>query len=83
MDYRNGRRIGRGDVRQRRAGLRRPLQRAGHATAEGGLTIATRGVKRVYLAKNGDVTVGMGRALLPEGDVVVSVDGRAAGPRGT
>ncbi|MEJ1202428.1 MULTISPECIES: diaminopimelate epimerase [unclassified Streptomyces] len=77
MDYRNGD----GSVAEMCGnGVRvfaRYLQRAGHAT-EGDLTIATRGgVKRVHLAKNGDVTVGMGRALLPEGDVVVSVDGRS------
>ncbi|MFC8101637.1 diaminopimelate epimerase [Streptomyces sp. NPDC057363] len=77
MDYRNGD----GSVAEMCGnGVRvfaRYLQRAGHA-AEGDLTIATRGgVKRVHLAKNGDVTVGMGRALLPGGDVVVSVDGRS------
>ncbi|MFB6552514.1 diaminopimelate epimerase [Streptomyces sp. NPDC056405] len=77
MDYRNGD----GSVAEMCGnGVRvfaRYLQRAGH-TAEGDLTIATRGgVKRVHLAKNGDVTVGMGRALLPGGDVVVSVDGRS------
>ncbi|MFE1027835.1 diaminopimelate epimerase [Streptomyces sp. NPDC058818] len=77
MDYRNGD----GSVAEMCGnGVRvfaRCLQRAGHAT-EGDLTIATRGgVKRVHLAKNGDVTVGMGRALLPEGDVTVSVDGRS------
>ncbi|MFF4956537.1 diaminopimelate epimerase [Streptomyces sp. NPDC001222] len=51
----------------------RYLQRAGHV-AEGDLVIATRGgVKTVHIAKNGDVTVGMGRALLPEDGVTVSV----------
>ncbi|MFJ7902692.1 diaminopimelate epimerase [Streptomyces sp. NPDC096198] len=51
----------------------RYLQHAGH-TAEGDLAIATRaGVKSVHIAKNGDVTVGMGRALLPEGQVTVTV----------
>ncbi|MEU5513071.1 diaminopimelate epimerase [Streptomyces griseoaurantiacus] len=54
----------------------RYLQRAGHVEA-GDLAIATRGgVKRVHLDKDGDVTVGMGRARLPEGEVTVSVDGR-------
>ncbi|MET9824148.1 diaminopimelate epimerase [Streptomyces sp. NPDC006349] len=73
MDYRNGD----GSVAEMCGnGVRvfaRYLQHAGHAT-EGDLTIATRGgVKTVHLAKNGDVTVGMGRARLPEGDVEVSV----------
>ncbi|MFE2357529.1 diaminopimelate epimerase [Streptomyces parvulus] len=73
MDYRNGD----GSVAEMCGnGVRvfaRYLQRAGYA-AEGDLAVATRGgVKTVHLAKNGDVTVGMGRALLPEGDVVVSV----------
>jgi diaminopimelate epimerase len=81
MDYRNGD----GSVAEMCGnGVRvfaRYLQRAGHV-AEGDLAIATRGgVKHVHLAKAGsdngsaagDVTVGMGRALLPEGDVVVSV----------
>ncbi|MEZ7005552.1 diaminopimelate epimerase [Streptomyces sp. AD55] len=55
----------------------RYLQHAGLVT-EGDLTVATRGgVKHVHLAKDGDVTVGMGRALLPEGDVEVSVGERA------
>ncbi|MFE7614819.1 diaminopimelate epimerase [Streptomyces sp. NPDC057496] len=53
------------------------LQRAGHVE-EGDLAIATRGgVKRVHIAKNGDVTVSMGRALLPEEGVTVSLDGRS------
>jgi diaminopimelate epimerase len=73
MDYRNGD----GSVAEMCGnGVRvfaRYLQRAGHA-AEGDLAVATRGgVKTVHLAKNGDVTVGMGRARLPEGDVLVSV----------
>ncbi|MFJ8656823.1 diaminopimelate epimerase [Streptomyces rochei] len=73
MDYRNGD----GSVAEMCGnGVRvfaRYLQRAGHAV-EGDLAVATRGgVKTVHLAKNGDVTVGMGRALLPEGDVEVSV----------
>ncbi|MGW2179243.1 diaminopimelate epimerase [Streptomyces sp. NPDC001732] len=53
------------------------LQRAGHAE-EGDLAVATRGgVKRVHIAKNGDITVSMGRALLPEDGVTVSLDGRS------
>ncbi|MFE0417075.1 diaminopimelate epimerase [Streptomyces tendae] len=85
MDYRNGD----GSVAEMCGnGVRvfaRYLQRAGHA-AEGDLAIATRGgVKRVHIAKAasdggpaaGDVTVGMGRALLPEGDVEVSVGERS------
>ncbi|WP_217237354.1 diaminopimelate epimerase [Streptomyces sp. AC555_RSS877] len=53
------------------------LQRAGHAD-EGDLAIATRGgVKTVHLSKDGDITVGMGKALLPEGDVTVSVGERS------
>nr|WP_267243770.1 diaminopimelate epimerase [Streptomyces sp. PR69] len=53
----------------------RYLQRAGHAEA-GELAVATRGgVKRVHLAKNGDVTVSMGRARLPEEGVTVTVGG--------
>ncbi|MEV5019167.1 diaminopimelate epimerase [Streptomyces sp. NPDC053780] len=76
MDYRNGD----GSVAEMCGnGVRvfaRYLQRAGHVT-EGDLAVATRGgVKTVHLAKNGDVTVGMGRALLPEGDVEVSVGER-------
>ncbi|MFG2881697.1 diaminopimelate epimerase [Streptomyces sp. NPDC048297] len=51
----------------------RYLQHAGHV-AEGDTAIATRGgVKTVHIAKNGEITVGMGRARLPEGDVEVSV----------
>ncbi|MGC9378974.1 diaminopimelate epimerase [Streptomyces sp. MH13] len=85
MDYRNGD----GSVAEMCGnGVRvfaRYLQHAGYAT-EGDLTVATRGgVKTVHIAKTasdggfaaGDITVGMGRALLPEGDVVVSVDGRS------
>ncbi|AQS67179.1 diaminopimelate epimerase [Streptomyces pactum] len=84
MDYRNGD----GSVAEMCGnGVRvfaRYLQRAGHAT-EGDLAIATRGgVKTVHIAKAvsdngsaaGDITVGMGRALLPEGDVEVSVGER-------
>ncbi|WP_330264016.1 diaminopimelate epimerase [Streptomyces griseorubiginosus] len=52
------------------------LQHAGHVT-EGDLAVATRGgVKTVHIDKAGDVTVGMGRALLPAGDVTVSVGER-------
>ncbi|MGW0555275.1 diaminopimelate epimerase [Streptomyces sp. NPDC002926] len=55
----------------------RYLERAGHAEA-GDLAVATRGgVKKVHLAKEGDVTVSMGRALLPEDGVTVTVDGRS------
>ncbi|MFF3000308.1 diaminopimelate epimerase [Streptomyces sp. NPDC057950] len=73
MDYRNGD----GSVAEMCGnGVRvfaHYLQRAGHV-AEGDITVATRaGVKRVHLAKNGDVTVGMGKAVLPAGDVTVSV----------
>ncbi|MFB7656126.1 MULTISPECIES: diaminopimelate epimerase [unclassified Streptomyces] len=76
MDYRNGD----GSVAEMCGnGVRvfaRYLQRTGHVT-EGDLAVATRGgVKTVHLAKNGDVTVGMGRALLPEGDVEVRVGER-------
>ncbi|MFG2575626.1 diaminopimelate epimerase [Streptomyces sp. NPDC048481] len=77
MDYRNGD----GSVAEMCGnGVRvfaRYLQHAG-LVAEGDLAVATRGgVKRVHLAKNGDVTVGMGRALLPTADVTVSVGGRS------
>ncbi|MCW5253368.1 MULTISPECIES: diaminopimelate epimerase [unclassified Streptomyces] len=56
----------------------RYLQRAGHVT-EGDLTLATRGgVKRVHIAKDdGDITVGMGRAVIPADGVTVSVGGRS------
>lgn len=55
----------------------RYLQRAGFA-AEGDLAVATRGgVKRVHIAKDGDVTVSMGRAALPDTGVTVTVDGRS------
>ncbi|MER8067698.1 diaminopimelate epimerase [Streptomyces sp. NPDC094034] len=64
----------------------RYLQRAGQVTA-GDLAVATRGgVKRVHLAKSagrsvtgaedGDITVRMGRALLPDDGVTVAVGGR-------
>ena len=85
MDYRNGD----GSIAEMCGnGVRvfaRYLQRAGHVT-EGDLAVATRGgVKTVHIAKTapgsggaqGDVTVGMGRALLPEGDVTVSVGERS------
>ncbi|MFF9485620.1 diaminopimelate epimerase [Streptomyces sp. NPDC014676] len=77
MDYRNGD----GSVAEMCGnGVRvfaRYLQRAGHVAA-GDTAIATRGgVKTVHIAKDGDITVGMGRALLPEGDVTVSVGGRS------
>ncbi|MFI5656443.1 diaminopimelate epimerase [Streptomyces anulatus] len=53
------------------------LQRAG-LVEEGDLTVATRGgPKRVHLAKNGDITVSMGRALLPEESATVSVGDRS------
>ncbi|MGW3626340.1 diaminopimelate epimerase [Streptomyces sp. NPDC000880] len=55
----------------------RYLQRAGLVEA-GDLAVATRGgVKKVHLAKDGDVTVSMGRALLPEAGVTVTLDGRS------
>jgi diaminopimelate epimerase len=77
MDYRNGD----GSVAEMCGnGVRvfaHYLQRAGHV-AEGDITVATRGgVKRVHVAKNGDVTVGMGKALLPGQEVTVSVGGRS------
>ncbi|MFF4115690.1 diaminopimelate epimerase [Streptomyces sp. NPDC001714] len=76
MDYRNGD----GSIAEMCGnGVRvfaRYLQHAGHVT-EGDLTVATRGgTKTVHIAKDGDVTVGMGRARLPEGDVTVSVGER-------
>ena len=85
MDYRNGD----GSIAEMCGnGVRvfaRYLQRAGHVT-EGDLAVATRGgVKSVHIAKAasnsgsaaGDITVGMGRARLPEGDVTVSVGERS------
>lgn len=55
----------------------RYLQYAGHVEP-GDLAVATRGgVKRVHLDKSGDVTVSMGRAVLPEEQVTVSVGERA------
>ncbi|MEU9099297.1 diaminopimelate epimerase [Streptomyces sp. NPDC048361] len=53
------------------------LRRAGLA-ATGDLAVATRGgVKKVHIAKSGDITVSMGRALLSEAGVTVTVDGRS------
>ncbi|WP_327318294.1 diaminopimelate epimerase [Streptomyces sp. NBC_01235] len=77
MDYRNGD----GSVAEMCGnGVRvfaRYLQQAG-LVPEGDLAVATRGgVKSVHIAKDGDVTVGMGRARLPEGDVTVSVGERS------
>ncbi|MFM9707515.1 diaminopimelate epimerase [Streptomyces galilaeus] len=77
MDYRNGD----GSIAEMCGnGARvfaRYLLHAGLAP-EGDLAIATRaGVKSVHLAKDGDITVGMGRARLPEGDVTVSVGERS------
>ncbi|KAB2975201.1 diaminopimelate epimerase [Streptomyces sp. SS1-1] len=55
----------------------RYLQRAGR-TGEGDLAVATRGgVKTVHIDKDGGITVGMGRARLPEGDVTVGVGDRS------
>lgn len=79
MDYRNGD----GSIAEMCGnGTRvfaRYLQRAGHTEA-GDLAIATRGgVKSVHIAKDdeagepGAVTVGMGRAVLPGGEVTVVV----------
>ncbi|MET8471139.1 diaminopimelate epimerase [Streptomyces sp. NPDC006422] len=77
MDYRNGD----GSVAEMCGnGVRvfaRYLQHAGHV-GEGDLAVATRGgVKTVHIDKEGLITVGMGRAVLPEGDVTVSVDERS------
>ncbi|MCZ9345619.1 diaminopimelate epimerase, partial [Streptomyces sp. TRM76130] len=84
MDYRNGD----GSVAEMCGnGVRvfaRYLQHAGYVT-EGDLAVATRGgVKTVHIAKAGaggsgagDITVGMGRALLPEGAVTVRVGERS------
>lgn len=76
MDYRNGD----GSVAEMCGnGVRvfaRYLQHAGHV-GEGDLAVATRGgVKVVHIDKEGLITVGMGKAALPEGDVTVSVDER-------
>ncbi|MER5384677.1 diaminopimelate epimerase [Streptomyces sp. NPDC002688] len=77
MDYRNGD----GSVAEMCGnGVRvfaRYLQRAGYVV-EGDTAVATRGgVKTVHVAKNGDVTVAMGKALLPAGEVTVSVGERS------
>ncbi|WP_166020843.1 diaminopimelate epimerase [Streptomyces chilikensis] len=77
MDYRNGD----GSIAEMCGnGVRvfaRYLQHAGHVTA-GEVAVATRGgVKTVHLAKDGDVTVRMGRAVLSDDQVTVSVDGRS------
>lgn len=77
MDYRNGD----GSTAEMCGnGVRvfaRYLQRAGLVDA-GDLAIATRGgVKRAHLAKNGDITVSMGRAVLPADGVTVTVGDRA------
>ncbi|MEU8653892.1 diaminopimelate epimerase [Streptomyces sp. NPDC048737] len=77
MDYRNGD----GSIAEMCGnGVRvfaRYLRHAG-LVPEGDLAIATRaGVKSVHLAKDGDITVGMGRARLPEGDVTVGVGERS------
>ncbi|MFI9823874.1 diaminopimelate epimerase [Streptomyces sp. NPDC052013] len=77
MDYRNGD----GSVAEMCGnGVRvfaRYLQRAGRV-AEGDIAVATRGgVKTVHIAKNGDITVGMGRARLPEGEITVGVGERS------
>ncbi|MEW2545469.1 diaminopimelate epimerase [Streptomyces sp. NPDC047002] len=77
MDYRNGD----GSVAEMCGnGVRvfaRYLQHAGH-TGAGDLAVATRGgVKHVHLAKDGDITVRMGRAALPAERVEVTVGGRS------
>lgn len=77
MDYRNGD----GSIAEMCGnGVRvfaRYLLHAG-LVGEGDLKVATRGgVKSAHIAKEGDVTVGMGRARLPEGDVTVSVGERS------
>ncbi|MET9504978.1 diaminopimelate epimerase [Streptomyces sp. NPDC006259] len=77
MDYRNGD----GSIAEMCGnGVRvfaRYLRHAG-LVPEGDLAIATRGgVKSAHLAKDGSITVGMGKARLPEGDVTVSVGERS------
>lgn len=77
MDYRNGD----GSIAEMCGnGVRvfaRYLQRSGSVEA-GDLAVATRGgVKKVHLAKNGDITVSMGRAQLPADGVTVTVGGRS------
>ncbi|WP_133914011.1 diaminopimelate epimerase [Streptomyces sp. NBC_00582] len=77
MDYRNGD----GSIAEMCGnGVRvfaRYLQHAG-LVPEGDIAVATRaGVKSAHIAKDGDITVGMGRARLPEGEVTVSVGERS------
>lgn len=77
MDYRNGD----GSIAEMCGnGVRvfaRYLLHAGLVEA-GELAIATRaGVRRVHLAKSGEVTVSMGRAGLPEEGVTVTLGGRS------
>lgn len=77
MDYRNGD----GSIAEMCGnGVRvfaRYLQHVGHV-GEGDLAVATRGgVKRVHIDKEGLITVGMGKAVLPEGVVTVTVDDRS------
>ncbi|MFV8132585.1 diaminopimelate epimerase [Streptomyces syringium] len=82
MDYRNGD----GSIAEMCGnGVRvfaRYLQRAGLAE-EGDLAIATRaGIRRAHIAKDGPdgtpggITVGMGRAVLPDGGITVTVGER-------
>jgi diaminopimelate epimerase len=76
MDYRNGD----GSVAEMCGnGVRvfaRYLQRAG-LTEAGDVAMATRaGVRRVHIDKDGDITVDMGRAALPAGEVEVAVGER-------
>ncbi|MEV1025375.1 diaminopimelate epimerase [Streptomyces sp. NPDC050264] len=76
MDYRNGD----GSIAEMCGnGVRvfaRYLQHAGHVGG-GDVAVATRGgVKQVHIDKEGLITVGMGKAALPAGDVTVSVDDR-------
>ncbi|MEU2824895.1 MULTISPECIES: diaminopimelate epimerase [unclassified Streptomyces] len=53
------------------------LQREG-LVEQGGLAVATRGgIKQVHIAKDGDITVSMGRALLPEESATVAVGERS------
>ncbi|WP_416978138.1 diaminopimelate epimerase [Streptomyces sp. T028] len=77
MDYRNGD----GSIAEMCGnGARvfaRYLQHAG-LVAEGDIAFATRaGVKSAHIAKDGDITIGMGSARLPEGEVTVSVGERS------
>ncbi|MFG2890607.1 diaminopimelate epimerase [Streptomyces sp. NPDC048248] len=77
MDYRNGD----GSIAEMCGnGVRvfaRYLLHAGLAEA-GDIAIATRaGIRRVHVAKTGDVTVSMGRAELPAEGVEVTLDGRS------